>query len=278
MKILKHKRLIAALVIVFSILTQNAFASVLGTQISAIKTGLAQGTILYTNAFNDSTVGRQTEHYVEYTPNADVLPTLTNGWTIYGKRTLTAANDVLRQLGYNTAMGVNADFFSFQTGVPMSNTLIDGEVITKDSSWMWGIGFRKDGTAFTAKFPISTTASLDDGSYFTIECINKYRQPYALYLFTDDFADNTHSSGKGTDIVLGNVSGDIRLGESITAVVENISENDGSVTIPDGKMILSVSADAADNIKARIANLSVGQKITITTNAAESADLWATAK
>ncbi len=278
MKLLKHKRLAAVIIAALVMLPQTALAGVLGTHISAIKSEIAQGTTLYTNAFSDVTVGKQTERYVEYVPNADVIPTLTNGWTVYGKRTLTAANDVLRQLGYNSAMGVNADFFSFQTGVPMSNTIIDGKVLTKDSSWMWGIGFREDGTAFTAKFPITTTASLDDGSYFTIECINKYRQPYALYLFTDDFADNTHSPGKGTDIVLGSVSGDIRLGGSITAVVEDISENDGSVPIPDGKMVLSVSADASDELKARLSSLAVGQRITLTTNAADSPELWNTAK
>lgn len=278
MKILKQKRIFAALTAALLLFNQTALASVLGTDISSIKTELAQGTALYTNTFKDPTVGKQTERYVEYVPNADVTPILTNGWTVYGKRTLTAANDVLRQLGYNSAMGINADFFSFQTGVPMSNTIIDGKVVTKDSSWMWGIGFRADGTAFTAKFPISTTASLDDGSYFTIECINKYRQPYALYLFTEDFGDKTHSPGKGTDIILGSVSGNIRLGESVTAVVEDVSENDGSVQIPSGKMVLSVSSDASDDIKARIASLSVGQKITLTTNAAESAELWQTAK
>lgn len=274
----RHKRLILILSAILILTNCVASASVLGTNITAIRTGLSQGTTLYTNIYNDASVGRQTERYVEYIPNDAVIPALTNGWTVYGKRTLSKAESILKQKGYNSAMGINADFFSFQTGVPMSNTIIDKKVLTKDSSWLWGIGFRKDGTAFTAKFPITTTASLDDGTHFTIECINKYRQPYALYLFTDDFADNTHSPDKGTDIVLGSVSGDIRLGTSITAVVESITESDGSVPIPDGKLVLSVSASAADDIKTRLSSLAVGTKITLTTNAAESADLWNTAE
>lgn len=278
MKFSIKTKLVYLLIILQIFVPCSAFADVLGARISGGRQPIAQGTTLVTNAFYDDTVGKQTEHYIEYLPSDDVLPVLTNGWSAYGKRTLTKADEILKQLGYNTAMGMNADFFSLQTGVPMSNTIIDGRVYTKDASWQWGIGFRDDGTAFTAKFPISTTISTNDGSYFTVECINKYRQPYALYLFTEDFADNTHSPGWGRDVVLGSVSGDITLGGSITAVVEEIADHDGSVPIPEGKMILSVSAEAAQDIKDRLNCLVVGETITITTNAAESAELWSKAK
>ncbi len=252
----------------------SASAEILGKHISTGRLPIAQGTTLVTNIFHDGTVGRQAEHYVEYLPNPDVIPALSNGWSAYGKRTLTEANKIMNQLGYNPAMGMNADFFSFQTGVPMSNAIIDGRVFSKDSSWLWGVGFRDDGTAFTAKFPIATTVSTEDGSFFTVECINKYRQPYALYLYTEDFGDSTHSPDWGRDVVLGNISGDITLGKSITATVEEIADHDGSVPIPEGKMIISVSAEAAQDIKDRLNCLTVGQTITITTNAADSADMW----
>ncbi len=270
----RAKLLICVLIISTILLPASAFADILGHKVSTSQTELAQGTTLYTNTYVDSTVGRQTEHFVTYSPSADVMPVLTNGYSVYGKRTLTSANDILDKLGYNTAMGVNADFFSFQTGVPMSNTIIDGKVLTKDASWLWGIGFRKDGTAFTAKFPITTTIATEDGYCFTVECINKYRQPYALYLFTDDYGDETYSPGWGRDVILGSVSGDITLGSSITAVVESKEDNDGSVSIPDNKMVLSVSADATEDIKARLLSLEPGTKVTITTQAAESADHW----
>lgn len=279
MNFLKKSKTVFLLIIILQlILPISASAEALGKLISGGRRPIAQGTTLVTNRFYDSSVGNQTEHYIEYLPSKDVLPILTNGWSAYGKRTLTKADEILKTQGYNTAAGMNADFFSFQTGVPMSNTLIDGRVYTKDASWLWGIGFRDDGTAFTSKFPISTTISTDDGSFFTVECINKYRQPYSLYLFNSDFGDNTHSPDWGRDVILGQVSGDITLGSSITAVVEEIADHDGSVPIPEGKMVLSVSVFAAQDIKDRLNCLEVGKKITITTNAAESADLWKDAK
>lgn len=265
------------IIVAAALLPQAVFADVLGTHISSESSKIAPETVYTKNVFDDSSVGKQTENYVEYKPNAVVHPAVTNGWSAYGKRTVSQAAEILKQKGHNPAMGMNADFFSFQTGVPMSNTLIDGRIYTADSSWMPGIGFRSDGTAFTATFPINTTVALDDGSSFKVECINKYRQPYALYLFNSDFGNSTHSPGMGTDIVLGSVSDSFRIGGEVTAVVESITQNDGSVPIPEGKLILSVADSASDELKSRLSNLSVGKTVTISTSASAEEELWKSA-
>ncbi|MBE5040430.1 S-layer homology domain-containing protein [Ructibacterium gallinarum] len=253
------------------------YADVLGTLTSQQATQFAQGTVFYTSTFEDASVGQQTEHYVAYTPNSDVVPILTNGASIYGKRTLTQANSYLNDYGIYSAMGMNADFFSFQTGVPMSNVVIDGRIVSKDSDWRPAIGFREDGSAFMGMLPIATTITTEAGSA-TIECINKYRQPYALYLYTKDFADNTHAPGTGINVVLGSLSGDITLNSSITAVVEAISEDDGSVPIPDDKLILSVDSSASQELKDRLNILQPGMTVTINTSEATGDARWNTAK
>ena len=254
-----------------------AYADVLGTPTSQQATQFAQGTVFYTSTFEDPSVGQQTEHYVAYTPNSDVVPILTNGASIYGKRTLTQANSYLNDYNIYSAMGMNADFFSFQTGVPMSNVIIDGRVVSKDSDWRPAIGFREDGSAFMGTLPIVTTMSTEAGSA-AIECINKYRQPYALYLYTKDFADNIHASGTGINVVLGSLSGDITLNSSITAVVESVSEDDGSVSIPDDKMILSVDSSASQELKDRLNILQPDMTVTISTSDATGDERWNTAK
>lgn len=264
-----------ALFVLFAPFTSHA--DVLGSPTSQKATQFAQGTVFYTNTFDDPSVGQQTEHYVAYTPNTDVVPILANGASIYGKRTLTQANSVLADQGVYTAVGMNADFFSFQTGVPMSNVIIDGRVVSKDSDWRPAIGFREDGTAFMAQLPIVTTMTTELGS-ITVECINKYRQPYALYLYTRDFADNTHAPGSGINVVLGSVSGDITLGSTITAVVEGISEDSGSVPIPDGKLVLSVAGSASQELRDRLNILQPGSLVTISTSEAIGDERWNTAK
>ena len=250
-----------------------ATAAVLGTQTSEKSTEFAQGTIYHANTFYSSSVGQQTEHYVTYTPNPDVVPILTNGASLYGKRTVTQANSHLQGIGINSAIGMNADFFSFQTGVPMSNVIIEGKVISKDSGWLPAVGIRADGTAFMGTMPITTTIS-DENGYIPVECINKYRQPYSLYLYTQDFAYNTHASGKGINVVLGSLSGDITLDSSITAVVESITSDSGSVEIPAGKIVVSVDASASSDLIDRMNIFEVGKKVTIDTKLAVEDNRW----
>lgn len=275
----KFLRKSTAVSVAFFVLLANfsSFASVLGKPGFFKYRPFSQGAVVYTNTFVSDDVGKQTEHYVEYTPNPETTPILTNGDSVYGKRTITQANSFLTQNGLNTAIGINADFFSLQTGVPMSNVIIDKKVISKDAGWLPAVGFKEDGTAFMGQLPITTTLTVGNGC-FTIECINKYRQPYSLYLYTRDFGSSTYAEGLGINVVLSKVSSDITLNSTITAVVESIYEYDGAVAIPDGKMILSVSSDASDELKARIASLSVGDKVTIDTQDPNNDKRWLEAK
>lgn len=261
------------------LLTMPVHASILGVQTGHSEQEFAQGTVYVRNSFQSeqSGVGQQVENYFSYTPNTDVLPIVYNGSSVYGKRTLTQANNLLTGAGINSAMGMNADFFSFQTGVPMSHTIIDGTVLTKDTSWMPSLGFNADGTAFISTLAITTTLSTDTTS-FPVECINKYRQPYFVYLFDQRYGDATQSPGWGINVTLGSVNGAFTLGGQMTAVVESISESDGSVPIPDGKLVLSVSADASQELKDRLYSLAVGQTVTLTTTEATGDTRWLNAR
>ncbi len=270
----RKKHVFTALMALFLLFSYiSAYADALGTPTSNQSKYFSQGTVVHTNTFWNTDVGKQTERYVEYTPNSDVLPVLTNGNSVYGKRTLSQANNFLINSGINSAIGMNADFFSLKTGIPMSNVIIDKKIISKDSGWLPAVGFRADGTAFMGTLPITTTLTVGNGS-FPIECINKYRQPYALYLFTEDFGNSTYAEGSGINVVLSNLSGDIRLNSSISATIESIDEYDGAVAIPKGKMILSVDLSASDELKQRIAALNIGDKITLDTKDAGKDKRW----
>ncbi len=240
-----------------------AYAGVLGTPLTSDKQPVAEGTTLITNVFNDSGVGRQTEHYFEYKPNDGALPVLTNGWSAYGKRNISKANDILIQKGFDPAIGINADFFSFQTGVPMSHTIIDGKVYTADTTEGPAVGFYDDGTAHIGTLSVSINLTTSSGESFLIDCLNKYRQPYAVYLYDNNYGEETYSPDAGRDIVLTNVSGDFSISGKVTATVESISDNNGSVSIPEGKLLLGVSETAAEEIKERLNCLEEGEKVTI---------------
>ncbi len=267
----------AALLALFVLLGENAaYAAVLGRQTSNRIAEYSQGTILYKNTFYDESVGQQTEQYVAYTPNPDITPIITNGTSLYGKRTLSQANQTLNSQGIRNAIGMNGDFFSLQTGVPMSNLIMEGRVVSKDTGWLSAIGFREDGTAFIGTLPISTNINTGTGS-IPVECINKYRQPYALYLFTEDFGETTQADEPGINIVLNPETPEITLDSSISAIVESVTTDEGAVAIPEGKWILSVSGKAEQTIQDRIATLTPGTKVNVDTRNAGEDTRWGSA-
>lgn len=262
----------AALTIAALIPLQCAAASILGTSfIDGYSLPIGQEAYFCRNTYlsDQSGVGLQTENYIVYTPNEGVNPVISYGDTVYGSlmKTSVHANKLISG-GHNIIGGINADYFSFQTGVPMSNLTADGEVITKDSSAKYGFGADKDGNGFIGENYIATTLTRSDGRVMNIECINKYRQPYAMYLLNSRFGSETHNNTLGFDIILNpdNPSSDkIKIGESIEATVEYALCYNGSIKIPEGKIVLTVDCNAP--MFNEIADIAVGDKVTITTAA-----------
>lgn len=254
-----------------------AYASVLGEQTSHSELEYAQGTVYNKNTFMSSSVGQQVENFFSYLPNPDVQPIISNGSQVFGKRTVLEANQYLNSQGIFAAMGMNSDFFSFTTGVPMSDTITEGKVLTCDSDQLIALGFNSDGSAFITPLRVEIRVERADGSTFGIEALNKFRQPYILYLYTDEFGSETGCSGRGTNIVLGDVSGEFRFDEPVTATVESVTESDGSVEIPKGKLLLSVDNSAAYEVKARLNGIAPGEKLTFTAVETTGDERWKTA-
>ena len=272
---------ILAVLIVISLMATCVYAedSILGTLISCDQ-GLAVGnsTVYTENTFysSQSGVGKQNEHYYTYTPNTDVIPVIYNGKYMYGKQTLESATNEVRNKGMIPLMGVNAGFFSFMTGVPMSNVIENGIIVAKETSGADAIGFYDDGTAVIDWLKINTVMKIGNLDV-TIANINKYRQPFGAYLLTDRFYSNTKTSDEGLDIVIGSVSGDLRLGETVTGIVESKSRNKKAIDIPDGKMVLTISDESIKNgyreLYDQIDSLNVGDTVSIT-NTVANPGVW----
>ncbi len=244
----------------------HASASVLGSsKISGYTTQIGEGTYFSHNVFysDQSGVGKQSENYITYAPNSVVIPSITNGTSLFGTTSISAEANRLEALGTEIIGGSNADFFSLQTGVPMSNAIADGKILTKDASGQDAIGILPDGTAFISYFSLNSVLTKEDGSEVNIYNINKYRQPYAVYMMTDDFSDKTQNTTKGIDVVLGSIEGEMKIGSHITAEVESITEQDGSAPIPKGKIVITVDEKAPKEFFEPISTLTVGEKVTI---------------
>lgn len=248
----------------------SAFASVLGSsKINGYTTQIGEGTYFTHNVFysDQSGVGQQTENYIVYTPNSTVLPTITNGSYLYGTTAISKETSRLEGLGNDIIGGSNADFFSLQTGVPMSNAIVDGKILTKDASGQDAIGIMPDGTAFISYFSLNSVLIKEDGSEANIYNINKYRQPYAIYMMTSDFAAETKNTTKGIDVILGSIEGEMKIGTRMTAVVESVNTATGSAPIPNGKIVITVDEKAPAEFLDPIKSLTPGEKVTLSFSA-----------
>ena len=258
------KKIISLLLIVLCLVSVVASASVIGTEIDSYTIPIGKGTVFtHTTSFSEqSGVGKQTENYLVYEPSDSIKPIITYGDYLYGAgRTSDEIKSLLDDGRYPIA-GANADFFSLQTGVPMSNLIIDGKIITKDASEQYGIGFNQDGSAFMSKLNIFSSMVKEDGTETLIYNINKYRQPYALYLMTDEFSSETRNTSIGVDVVLSIEQGDMILGTEMTAIVESVTENDESIPIPEGKLVLTVDNRAPTEFYESLASMKEGEKVT----------------
>lgn len=267
------------LTLLFTVECVSASDSVLGSLISC-DDGLtvADGTVYTENTYysTQSGVGYQNEHYYTYTPNKNVVPVLYNGQYMYGKQTLSQASDAVRSQGLIPLMGVNAGFFSFQTGVPMSNVIENGIIVAKELDGTDAIGFDKDGRAVVDRLDIDTFMTFGN-ERVEIANINKYRQPFGVYLLTDRFYSDTRNSTKGLDIVIGSVSGEMRLGETVTGIVESKSVNDKAIDIPEGKIVITIDDDSILNgygeLYEKLDSLNPGDKVSVT-NSVGNPGVW----
>ncbi len=261
---------ITAVLLAASLITTTALASVLGTETySSVEVDVAQGTTYINNVFisDQSGVGKQTENYYEYKPNDGIKPVIVNDTYIYGKSTVSNMLGKIRSQGLYPIMMMNSDFFSFKTGVPMGHQIVDGVIATKDSSGEDALGINPDGSGFVSWLTISTTVKVGE-NIINVENINKYPQPYAIYMLTDKFSDTTRAEKPSYNVIIGSASGEMKLDSEVTGVVEEVMESDGAIPIPRGKIVLVVDKEIAAERMEQMKLFNVGDSVTITNSAA----------
>ena len=278
MKLKKRTALLSVfLVAVFQI---NVFASVLGELTGGNRVTMTDEAEFYHYTYNtDSTV--QSEYYVDYKPNKDVVPIVVNGDAIYGKRTITQAAQYMKDNGMKPLIGINADYFSYQTGIPIGHTVIDGELVTSDTTGQNAIGFNSDGTGFVSWLEIQSRFITYTGEEMTLDCINKWCQPTisTSYLLTDKFGSSTKTSGNCKFIIFSVVDGKLAIGNSIFLKVEEKFDYDGDIAIPEGKLVLVMTNTYGDVAKLGFMDsLQIGQELQLKTESVYDKEKWAAAQ
>lgn len=251
---------IVAIISAFSLIfATGVLAAVLGDLIKGHDTYLGAGMELSKGVYWTGS-DYQTENYIECSPGSAVKPVVVSGSKVcnYGNFATMAA--LLEKQGKHVIAGINGDYFVVANNEPLGIVVQEGELLTSDADH-WAVGFFDDGSTIFGKPKISVGVNIA-GTEYGFDSINKTRRDGGAVVYTDDYASATKNTGEGADIVC-SVSGPVTMNCSLTLTVESIITLGGAQSIPAGKVILSVSSNATDALKAAIASLGVGNTITL---------------
>lgn len=270
-------RKLTAAVLALVMVHTSALASVIGTEFITNKSyNISDGTVLYENRImsDQEGVGLQSEYYAEYTPNEDTLPVVVNGEKLYGKLNATQAAEYMKEQGLRPMLGINASFFSLETGVMMGHAISDGKVIAKDMSELKAIGFRADGSAIIAPLAITVNISAEEGAV-DLENINKQhvKTLSGISAYTSDFGTETANDAEVIAVTL-DLPEELRIGAEFEATVKSRTQQTEKLPIGENEMILVINTDGGwDYHKGLIGTFEEGDKIKITCTATGS-DEW----
>lgn len=269
------KKIIAALSVLLSLTQISAYADVLGTQSGGWSTYMGADTYFYNKEFYSNSAGKQNEYYFEYTPNSDAVPVVVNGYTIWGTRTIKQAEKYMEDNGLRPLAGINADYFSFKTGIPMGYTIIDGEIVSKEYGGQDAIGFRADGTGFIDWLDIKTSVSRGEEKV-EIQYINKWCQPGfdPVYLLTDKFGSSSKTSSNCIFVICTPTEGRLHVDETMDVTVDDVFVYNGAIEIPDGKIVLTMDVTGDGTCYDFLSRCAVGDTLTIANEAVEDNGEW----
>jgi len=214
----------------------------IGSYIRKNAIDLADGTKLNINTLQHVTAGQTEERYLEYTPGSQVKPVVAYGSVLYGKSSIAYVANYVKERGKNVVAGINGDFFFVDTGIPVGIVVTDGILRSSDSG-QYAVGFFPDGSAIIAKPELTVRLVTDTGYTLKVDYVNKQRKNYGVYLLTPDYSANTRTSDEGTTIILTNVSGDLRIGGTVTATVSQVVKGSAPLPLTPGTMALTATEE-----------------------------------
>ena len=241
------------------VLATGVLAAVLGDLINGHETYLGAGMELSKGVYWSGS-DYQTENYIEYSPSSAVRPVVVDGSKLCNYGNFSSMAALLEKEGKHVIGGINGDYYVVANYEPLGIVLLNGELWSSDADH-YAIGFTSDGNAIFGKPDLLITLQIN-GVDYSINAINKTRNEGAAVIYTDDYSAATKNKGDGTDIICA-IDGTLGINSTRTLTAEQIITTGGAVSIPSGKAIISVSANASQELKTAIAGLSAGSTATL---------------
>ena len=198
----------------------------------------------------------------EYTPQMGTVPVVVNGDSVYGRVTLGGMINIYKDTGdVNVTAGINADFFSMMTGVPLGVMINDGRLYAscegKDA-----FGLYQNGLAVIGKPATDITLTIGDRTD-KIEYFNKYPSIYNIYILNSDYGDTTHSTEPSMEIAV-KLDNEAVFTQwcDIKGVITEIHRDVNDSVIEDGYCVISIANDC--KLYEKYKDVRIGDEVNIT--------------
>ena len=279
MKLFPVRQLIGGLLsclLVLSCAALSASAFVIADDTVIYRTGTSPADGLQYEAILAEKDGESQRGYLfTYQPGKTVLPMVTYGTHVVGRETtgtmMRLVQEKLAESGTRVVGGINGDFFSMQTGIPMGVLIQDGIILSSDAGET-AIGIKADGTYLLGRPSITTTLhkitdNEADALTLPIAHINKYPAVWGAYLCTPEHGKTTYSTEEGTEYVFKTEEGVFSLTGEVRAVLTEIREKSKNSEIPEDGFIIYLHEKCAKAEAYRA--LAVGDAVSVSCTAAE---------
>lgn len=278
----RHKKLVRIL-IPLAVLLLILGGSVLAATANHHNRVIVSDTLEYDNVAWTTGAGRQESHFLTFRPGGDIRPIVSAGGRVFGAGNINTVMNHAVGNGHNVIGGVNADFFSFQTGI-MEGIYISNGRFKSSHHGRSAVFFRADGSAFVSNPGLTITLSNQGGPnsnnagrQVSVTHYNKIRQPAFLYLLDGFFSANTRTTTAGREVFFHIMHGRPEIGGEVQLEVVRIADSTGAVNIPAGQIVLS--ADRTSPHLQQLNNFAVGDRVTLRVTARDervNEAVWAT--
>lgn len=242
--------------------------------------------VTYTNTVAEHSGGRVESFTLTAAPSSTLYPiTIQGSGSIYGGGTIQNAVAKAEALGYNVIGGINSDYFSLSTGVPMGIVIEDGIYKSSPSQYS-SILFNGNDTTILGPMEVTTTlTNARNGRVAKINHFNKHRADTGgVYLYNSDFSSvSTYTSTEGVMVRLVptydqlQAGTDLTVNSTLTLTVLEVLETSDPWDIGANDYILT-SANESGYAEVLL-DFAVGDTVTLSTStgsAAMSNAQWAT--
>ncbi len=230
------KKLLALTLALSLLFTNLSFASIASFSIDY---PLAEG---LTYIETTETVGEDLPSHsytFKYTPGLSTFPIVAWGKSQKSRKTLLKIAELY---GDETVAGINADFFSFYTGIPMGCMISEGRFLSSPVNNN-ALAVFEDGTLFIGKPDITTKLTYGDKEYNFY--YNKYPQIYSLYVMDSTYYESTASDFPCIEIVLNPENENLYVNSTTKCRVTEVFKDTYNNPIPDDCFVLTVPQNHA---------------------------------